>query len=103
MIIEVTNYFARPGLAADVLSTRRKASDIRHSLGLPRGNIFLREEGSGPDVRWECVFPNRDEYDRDRQIRKTSKKFDENKEFMHSLLQRFERHVEVPDHELDRD
>ena len=39
-IVERTNYYAKPGLAAEVLDIRRKASAVRLSIGLPAGEIF---------------------------------------------------------------
>jgi hypothetical protein len=34
-IVERTQYYAKPGLAAEVLDIRRKASAVRVSIGLP--------------------------------------------------------------------
>jgi hypothetical protein len=58
MIVERTQYFAKPGLAADVLDLR-KASAVRLSIGLPAGEIFVKHpsgDGSEPDVAWQCTF-----------------------------------------------
>jgi hypothetical protein len=38
-VVERTHYYARPGLAAEVLDVRRKASAVRVSIGLPAGEI----------------------------------------------------------------
>ena len=38
-IVERTHYYAKPGLAAEVLDVRRKASAVRLSIGLPAGEI----------------------------------------------------------------
>ena len=35
MLVERTHYYAKPGRAAEVLATRRQASQVRVSLGLP--------------------------------------------------------------------
>src|SRR5260370_9070667 len=59
MIVERTQYFAKPGLAADVLDLRRKACAVRLSIGLPAGEIFVKHhsgDGSEPDVAWQCTF-----------------------------------------------
>ena len=59
MIVERTQYFANPGLAADVLNLRRKACAVRLSIGLPAGEIFVKHsggDGSEPDVAWQCTF-----------------------------------------------
>jgi hypothetical protein len=41
-IFERTQYYAKPGLAAEVLDIRRKASAVRVSIGLPAGEILIR-------------------------------------------------------------
>lgn len=93
MIVEATNYFALPGRAAEVLDQRRHATALRLALGLPAGRILVRIEGGGPDVRWECEFPDPASYERDRQARSGSAEFEAAKNAMHKLLARFERHV----------
>ena len=53
LIVERTQYFAKPGLAAEVLDVRRKASAVRLSIGLPAGEIFVKHpggDGSEPDL-----------------------------------------------------
>jgi hypothetical protein len=40
-IVERTHYYAKLGLAAEVLDLRRKASAVRISIGLPAGEIFV--------------------------------------------------------------
>lgn len=94
MIVESTNYFARPGRAGAVLEQRRRATRIRTRLGLPAGRILVRIDGDGPDVRWECEFADQAAYDRDRAARKASTDFEAGRVAMHTLLERFERHVQ---------
>jgi hypothetical protein len=56
-IVERTQYYAKPGLAAEVLEQRRKASAVRVAIGLPAGEIFVKHpsgDGSEPDVAWQC-------------------------------------------------
>src|SRR5262244_3313627 len=58
-IVERTQYYAKPGLAAEVLDIRRKASAVRVSIGLPAGEILVKHpggDGSEPDVAWQCTF-----------------------------------------------
>jgi len=58
-VVERTHYYAKPGLAAEVLDVRRKASAVRLSIGLPAGEIFVKYpggDGSEPDVAWQCTF-----------------------------------------------
>ncbi|GAA4131704.1 hypothetical protein ACFFTN_16220 [Aminobacter aganoensis] len=93
MIVEATNYFAREGQAAAVLEQRRKATEIRTQMGLDPGRILIRIEGDGPDVRWECSFASREAYDADMAARGGSQAFADARKTMHTLLERFERHV----------
>lgn len=93
MIVEATNYFAREGQVDEVLKQRRKATEIRRSLGLDQGKILIRREGNGPDVRWECSFETREAYEADRAARAASPEFEAARKTMHTLLERFERHV----------
>ncbi|BCH30768.1 hypothetical protein MesoLjLc_26980 [Mesorhizobium sp. L-8-10] len=97
MIVETTNYFAREGQAAAVLAQRRKASAIRRELGLEPGRIYVKLEGAGPDTRWECRFPSLEAYKADMAERAQSQAFAAARKDMHTLLERFERHLSAPD------
>jgi hypothetical protein len=94
MVIEITNYYASPGFAEAVLAQRRRASEIRARLGLPVGRIFRKLEGAGPDVRWECGFDSRADYERDLSARGASEEFRRARQDMHKLLDRFERNLQ---------
>jgi hypothetical protein len=94
LIVEITNYYARPGQADSVLEQRRHATAIRVSLGLAPGRIFRKIEGAGPDVRWECEFSSREEYDADMSRRAASEEFGVTRQRMHEFLDRFERHLQ---------
>ncbi|WP_088953457.1 hypothetical protein [Variovorax sp. HW608] len=94
MLVETTNYYARPGQEAAVLAQRRHASAIRARLGLLPGEIFTKVEGAGPDVRWQCVFETQEAYEADMATRARSPEFAEARQYMHQLVQRFERHLE---------
>lgn len=94
MVIEITNYYALPGHADAVLAQRRRASEIRARLGLPAGRIFRKLEGAGPDVRWECAFDSRADYERDLAARGASEEFTRARQDMHTLLERFERNLQ---------
>jgi hypothetical protein len=94
MVIEITNYYALPCMADAVLAQRRLASEIRTRLGLPAGRIFRKLEGAGPDVRWECAFDSRADYERDLAARGASEDFARARQDMHKLLQRFERDLQ---------
>ena len=97
MIIEITNYYARPGQATAVLEQRRRTSELRVRLGLPAGRIFSKIEGAGPDVRWECAFASRADYDCDMAARAACAEFAAARESMHLLLERVERHLQRDD------
>jgi dipeptidyl aminopeptidase/acylaminoacyl peptidase len=102
MIVERTHYYARPGRASDVLATRRRASDVRTRLGLPRGVITLASghEGGGPDVAWECAFESAERHAQDLEVRAVSPEFTAVRAEMGALLARFERHVWRVDEEM---
>ena len=95
MLVERTHYFAKPGRAAEVLATRRQASEVRRSLGLPYGRILVKREstGEGPDVSWECAFPDAAAHARDLEARASSPEFTAVRARMTSLIDRFERLV----------
>ena len=95
MVIEITNYYALPGQSDAVFEQRQHASQVRADLGLPVGRIFRKLEGTGPDVRWECYFESRAEYEADLARRNDSAEFRLARETMHTLLERFERHLQT--------
>jgi dienelactone hydrolase len=101
MLIERTCYYAKPGRAEDVLRTRRKASAVRLSLGLPAGAIFTKADpaGEGPDVAWEYAFTTAEARARDLAARAASAEFRAVRAEMTALLARFERQVIRPDGE----
>jgi hypothetical protein len=96
MIVERTQYFAKPGLAAEVLDLRRKASTVRLSIGLPAGEIFVKHpsgDGSEPDVAWQCTFANAAAREADLAARAASAAFGNVRVQMRKLLLRFDRQV----------
>ena len=99
MLLERTHYYAKPGRAADVLATRRAASDVRVALGLPPGRILAKADpaGDGPDVTWECPFPDATAQARDLHARGRSPEFEAVRQRMTALIDRFERLVLVED------
>src|SRR5262245_6427109 len=95
-IVERTHYYAKPGLAAEVLDVRRKASPVRLSIGLPAGEIFVKHpggDGSEPDVVWQCTFANVAARDADLAARAASAEFENVRVQMRKLYTRFERQV----------
>ena len=102
MIVERTNYHAKPGHAAEVLAIRRAASAVRVAIGLPHGAIRTKADAGadGPDVSWECAFADLDERQRDLDARAASPEFEAVRARMRAAIDRFERLVEdvvVPD------
>ena len=95
-IVERTHYFAKPGLAAEVLEIRRKASAVRLSIGLPAGEIFVKHpggDGREPDVAWQCVFVDAAAREADLAARAASPAFESARMQMRKLYARFERQV----------
>ena len=95
-IVERTHYYARPGLATEVLDQRRKASAVRVSIGLPAGEIFVKHpggDGSEPDVAWQCTFADAAARDADLAARAASAEFESVRVQMRKLYARFERQV----------
>ena len=96
LIVERTQYFAKPRLAAEVLDVRRKASAVRLSIGLPAGEIFVKHpggDGSEPDVAWQCIFADVAARDADLAARAASAEFESVRVQMRKLYARFERQV----------
>ena len=93
MLVERTHYYAKPGRAADVLATRRQASQVRVSLGLPHGRILAKADpaGDGPDVTWECAFSDAAAHAHDLAVRDQSPAFAAVRARMMALIDRFER------------
>ena len=95
-ITERTHYFARPGQAAAALETRRRASRVRIAEGLPGGRILVRAEGddgSAPDVVWQCDFADAAAHRADLAARAASAAFEAIRAEMRSHIERFERQV----------
>jgi len=95
-IVERTHYYAKPGLAAEVLDQRRKASAVRLSIGLPVGEIFVKHpggDGSEPDVAWQCTFADAAAREADLAARAASAEFESVRVGMRKLYARFERQV----------
>jgi hypothetical protein len=95
-IVERTHYYAKPGLAAEVLEQRRKACAVRVAIGLPAGEIFVKHpsgDGSEPDVAWQCAFADTAAHDADLAARAASAEFESVRARMGTLIARFERQV----------
>lgn len=99
MLVERTHYHAKPGRTAEVLATRRRASEVRVTLGLQPGRILAKADpgGDGPDVTWECAFPDAAAHAQDLEARGQSPEFGVVRVRMTALIDRFERLVLVVD------
>lgn len=96
LILETTNYYPLEGKLDPVLEQRRKATAIRVALGLKPGRIFVRLGEKGPQVKWECLFDDDAHYEADMAARVASQDFTAAREQMHTLIERFERHLHRP-------
>ena len=87
-------YYARDDSArAQVLATRLRATAVRQSIGVARGRVFVRANGTSalPDVMWDCPFPNAGAHDVDMRARAASAEFEACRALMRTLTRRFER------------
>ena len=93
MIIERTHYYAKPNQQDAVLALRRRACDVRVAIGLAAGTIRVKADpkADGPDVAWECAFPNTTTHQADLDARATSTEFEAVRADMRDLIDRFER------------
>lgn len=93
VIVSWNFYYARPGNESAVLQQRIRASDLREQLGLPRGRIISKIEGSvhWPDVAWRLDFADMQAQDADMKARADSTEFEAIRLGMRQLYQRFER------------
>lgn len=98
MIVSYNFYYARSGNAGAVLEQRLKASDVRATLGLPRGRTLSRVAGADdlPDVIWRLDFADRGLQDDDMDIRAASPEFEAIRLGMRQLYRRFERPLYKP-------
>jgi len=95
MIVERTQYFAKPGNAGAVLDIRRRASAIRRTIGLASGRILNRivEDEGAPDVSWECSFHTREAHEADLAARAASPEFTAIRAEMRASIRDFRREI----------
>lgn len=100
MIVERTQYFAKPGRAADVLAIRRRACAVRRAIGLDAGRVFVRAAGGSgrlPDVTWECAFVDAAAHKADLDARAASPDFEAVRKEMGAAIDAFDRVVMAED------
>ena len=92
MIIERTSYIPKQDNVKKVLQTRHRACDVRVSLGLAPGNVFVEESETGPVIHWSCRLNSEIEHRRDLEARDQSPEFNSVRKTMQQLIDKFERH-----------
>jgi dienelactone hydrolase len=99
MLVEKTNYFAKPGQSERVLEIRREACAVRVSLGLAAGTVLVKQglESEGPDVSWECTFASLEAWEQDMAARAKSTDFASVRQQMGDVVDNFERHLNSVD------
>jgi len=93
MILEITSYYPLPGKEADALRHRHLGCDLREAMGLPRGEVFTRMEGTGSPIRWMCRFADEASFRADLARRTESPDFALQRQEMGTLTERFERSI----------
>jgi hypothetical protein len=95
-IIVQNYYYALPGKVNEVYELRLHASDVRGSLGLPRGRVLRRTKTAGssadlPDVIWECEYPSAAAREKDVKVLGNIEEFERVERRMDTLLRKFQR------------
>lgn len=98
MITERTVYLPKPDSFDEVLATRRRASEVRRSIGLRPGEISIESDGDGQPVRvqWQCSFRDEAAHTADLDARAASADFEAVREAMRGLIDTFERQILRP-------
>ena len=93
MIVSFNFYYAQPDQEDAVLRQRLRASDVRESIGVPRGRVLARTAGDSdlPDVIWEHHFEDVAGHHADMAVRAASPEFESIRAGMRKLYRRFER------------
>jgi hypothetical protein len=92
------NYWALPGKAEEVFQWRIHACDVLERLGLPRGQVLLRQSNSEtlPDVIWQMEYQSEEERRLAQLKASDGHEFQEVIEHMRTLTRRFEQSVWRP-------
>lgn len=98
MITERTVYLPKPGKLDAVLATRRRASEIRRSIGLRAGEISVEsgEDGTPVRIQWQCSFADEATRKADLDARSASSEFEDIRKTMTALIDDFRRQVLHP-------
>ena len=93
-VVVHNRYFITPGLEAEGLATRQRASQVRSAENRPAGRILLptgQQEGDTPTFIWECEYPDLATRQADLEWAAASADFAAVRAHMATLLEHFER------------
>ncbi len=91
-IIVQNHYYPKPGKEKEVYEWRLHASDVRAKLGLLKGRVLRKINGTGgPYVIWECEYASADAREKDIALIDQSEEFKKVQEHMGTLIDKFER------------
>lgn len=93
MVVVIQRYFAKPGMARQVIETREEASERLRRLGVPAGSTLVpsRAVPGHPDATWICTYPSLDERERSRTLAESDPIFAAIRAKQSTQLERFER------------
>lgn len=87
-------YYPKPEKEKEVYEWRLHASEVREKLGLPKGRVLKKINGtSGPYVIWECEYASLEAREKDIELLDKSEEFKKVQEHMSTLIEKFERSV----------
>ncbi|MBD2705853.1 hypothetical protein IC229_34970 [Spirosoma sp. BT702] len=93
-ILVQNHYYPKPGKEDEVYKWRLHASEVRSKLGLPKGRVLKKLNGTGgPFVIWECEYPSPEARQKDVAVLDQSEEFKQVQAHMTTLLDKFERYV----------
>ncbi|MEO1017100.1 MAG: prolyl oligopeptidase family serine peptidase [Pseudomonadota bacterium] len=101
MIVERTCYLPKPGKFAEVLATRRRATQVRIQEGLRAGTIYQGQTNGTDWVFWEGRFATEAEHAADLDARTSSIAFEAVRNDMRALIDQFDRVVMRPDQDFE--
>ena len=93
-IVIQNHYYPKPGKEKEVYEWRLHASDVRSTLGLPKGRVLRKITATGgPYVIWECEYASIQEREKDVALIDKSEEFKKVQEHMGTLIDKFERSI----------
>lgn len=91
-VIIRNQYLPKPGKFKHVLNLRKRASEVRTSLGAKRGQVFSEDGGTGNVyVVWQCEYRSPQDRRDDVALVKKSKEFTEIRQQLRQAVDRFDR------------